>query len=255
MSSRTPAAFGDASDLVDVGLKSGHAFEGEPGEAVVLEVVEVRNLVDEDLGTSGECDQVVIHCRVARKDHRSVGGVETEGQGGVRVPVAHGDGQDPHDSVVEHGDGISRGPVVRLRNLDVDCAHEGPWVRHVAVQGHDVEVIGVPGENVVDQVRRPGKGTFRVDGRLAMERRVTGGSDVRCARSIDADGRERTAGLFDVHPPRVQEHAREVTGVVDMEVAEEDSFQAREIEAGLGERGWRSPPAVDDEDSSVDDKG
>ena len=94
-----------------------------------------------------------------------------------------------------------------------------------------------------------------MDGRLPIERRITGGSDVRRARSIDADGRERTAALSDAHPPGIQEHAREVTGVVDMEVAEEDSLQACEVETGLDECGWRAPPAVDHEDASVDDKG
>jgi hypothetical protein len=39
-----------------------------------------------------------------------------------------------------------------------------------------------------------------------------------------------------------------------MEVTEEDSLQAREVEPCLGERGWRPPPAVDDEDASVDDE-
>ena len=84
------AAFGDASDFVDVGLQSGHPFEIEPGEAVAFEVVEIRHLVDEDVGASGECDQVVIHRGVAGKHHRSVCAVETVGQGGVGVPVAHG---------------------------------------------------------------------------------------------------------------------------------------------------------------------
>ena len=74
-----------------------------------------------------------------------------------------------------------------------------------------------------------------------VHRRRTGGSG-------------RTA-LSDAHPPRIQEHAGEVTGVVDMEVAEEDGLQAREVETGLDECGRRPPPAVDDEDASVDDKG
>ena len=43
--------------------------------------------------------------------------------------------------------------------------------------------------------------------------------------------------------------------MVDMEVAEEDSLQAREVETGLDECGRRAPPAVDDEDASVHDKG
>ena len=141
-------------------------------------------------------------------------------------------------SVVEDGDGTSRGAVDRRRNRNVDCPHQRARVRHVAVQRHDVQVIGVSGENVVDQVRRSGKGSFRVDGRLPTERRITSGSDVRRGRSIDADGRERTTALADAHPPGIQEHAREITGVVDMEVTEEDGLQPCEVETGLDECGW-----------------
>ena len=72
--------------------------------------------------------------------------------------------------------------------------------------------------------------------------------------SIDAHGWERSAVLPAAHPPRIQEHAREVTGVVDMEVTEEDSLQACEVESCLDECRWRPPPAVDDEDASVDDE-
>ena len=69
------------------------------------------------------------------------------------------------------------------------------------------------------------------------------------------DGRERAAALSDAHPPRIQEHAREVTRVVDMEVPEEDGLQPCEVEACLDEGGRRPPAAVDDEDASVDDEG
>jgi hypothetical protein len=108
--------------------------------------------------------------------------------------------------------------------------------------------------NVVDQIRHSWEGSFRVDGRLPGERRFAGGSDVGGAGPIDAHWWERGAARPDASPPRIQEHACEVPRVVDMEVTEEDSLQAREVEPCLGERGWRPPPAVDDEDASVDDE-
>ena len=159
------------------------------------------------------------------------------------------------DAVVEHGDGASRGAVDRRRNGNVDCPHQGAGVRHVAVQRHDVQVIGVSGENVVDQVRHPRKGPFRVDGRLSTERGITGGGDVRGGRSIDADGWERTAVLRDAYPPGIQEHSRKVTGVVDMKVTEEDGLQPCEVETGLDECRGGASPAIDHEDVPLDDEG
>ena len=249
-----PGALGDASDVVDVGLQPRHSVEVGPGKAVALQVVEVRNLVDENVGASGECDQVVIHRGIAGEHHRSAWGVEPVGEGGVGVAVGHGDGRDSHDSVVEDGDGISRGPVSRRRNRDVDSPHEGSWVRHVTVQGHDVQVIGVTGEDVVDQVRHA-RGRAAPGGWLSL----VGTAHHRRERpGVPPVHRREQAGaghpLFDAHPPRVQEHAGEVAGVVHVEVAEEDGLQAREVEAGLDEGGRRPPPAVDDEDASVDDK-
>ena len=42
--------FGDAPDLVHVGVQRGHPFQGGPGDAVLLEVRQVGDLVDEDVG-------------------------------------------------------------------------------------------------------------------------------------------------------------------------------------------------------------
>ena len=45
--------FGDAADLGDIGMQRDHPLQGGIGEAVPLEVAEVGNLVDEDVGPLG----------------------------------------------------------------------------------------------------------------------------------------------------------------------------------------------------------
>ena len=54
--------------------------------------------------------------------------------------------------------------------------------------------------------------------------------------------------------PRVDEHAGQITDVVEMEMGDEHGFQAPEIEAGVDEGRRRSTSAVHDEDSPVDDQ-
>jgi len=55
-----PCAFGDAPDLGDVGVQRGHPLERLTRDAVPLEVVQVGDLVDEDLGPLRERDQAVV---------------------------------------------------------------------------------------------------------------------------------------------------------------------------------------------------
>ena len=65
MSSRTPARSATPSDLGDVGVQRGHPLEGGAGEAVPLEVAQVGNVVDEDVGAVGQGDQVVVRTVVS----------------------------------------------------------------------------------------------------------------------------------------------------------------------------------------------
>jgi hypothetical protein len=51
-----------AADRVDVDVERGHALEGCARGALPLEVVEVGDAVDEDIGARGERDQIVV-CR------------------------------------------------------------------------------------------------------------------------------------------------------------------------------------------------
>ena len=113
-------AFGDASDLGDIGVQRGHPFEGGTGEAVPLEVAEVGDLVDEDVGTLGEGDQVVVHGGVAGEHDRAVRGVETVRQSRNRPAVRHGDGGDLDRSVVEDDDRNLGGALHPGRDEDVD---------------------------------------------------------------------------------------------------------------------------------------
>ena len=51
MSSANSGPFGDAPDLVHVGVQRGHPFQGGPGDAVPNpEVRQLGDLVDKDVG-------------------------------------------------------------------------------------------------------------------------------------------------------------------------------------------------------------
>jgi hypothetical protein len=89
-------ASGDAPDLGHIGVQRGHPLQGGTGNAVPLEVAEVGNLVDEDVGTLGESDQIVVHGGVAREHHGAVRGVEPVGQRRDRPAVRHCDDPDPN---------------------------------------------------------------------------------------------------------------------------------------------------------------
>ena len=67
-------------------------FQGGPGDAVLLEVCQVGNLVDEDVGALGEGDEIVVHGGIPREHDRAVDGVETIGQRWNSSAMCHGDG-------------------------------------------------------------------------------------------------------------------------------------------------------------------
>ena len=56
------------------------------------------------------------------------------------------------------------------------------------------------------------------------------------------------------HAPPVEQHARQITDVVGMQVGQEHRFQTGEAESRAGEPGRRPAAAVDDEDPIVNDE-
>ena len=109
---------------------------------------------------------------------------------------------------------------VRGGNADVDSSYEVGGVGHVGVQGHDVEVVGVTSEDVLDQVCGSGRRQLWVDRRLAVEDGIAGRQHMRPPRPVDPNRRE---GAVIAHPdtPRVEQHAGEITCVVSVEVGEQ----------------------------------
>ena len=89
-------ALGDAADLGDIGVQPGHPLQGRTREAVPLEIAQVGNVVDEDVGAVGQGDQVVVHRGVAGEHHRAVRGVEAVAERRDRPAVRHRHGGDPH---------------------------------------------------------------------------------------------------------------------------------------------------------------
>jgi hypothetical protein len=71
----------------------------------------------------------------------------------------------PDHPVVEDGG--------RLRDVDLAGADELARVRHGGVERHDVQVVGVAGQDVPDQVSGAGIRQFRVDRGLAVEGGIT----------------------------------------------------------------------------------
>jgi hypothetical protein len=246
-------AFGDAADLGDIGVKRGHSLQRSAGEAVSLEVAEVGNTVDEDVGPLREGDQIVVDGGVAREHDGPVRGVEAVRESRNRPAVRHCNGADPNGLIFEHGDrdlGDALGP---RRDPDVDRSDQRARVRHPRVQRHDVQVVGVAGEDVLDQVRRARVREFRVNRRLSMEGGVAGRHRFRSRRPVHAD-RGKGPRIVGTDTPRVKEHADQITRVVDMQVAHEHGFQSSEVEPRVDERGGRSAAAVDHENSLVDDE-
>jgi len=149
-------ALGHAADLGDVGVQSGHPVQGGTRDAMPLEVAEVGDLVNEDVGALSQGDQVVIHGGVAGEHHGAVRGVETVRQRRNRVAVGDRDGGDPDNFVAEDeyrslGGALGAGGALGLdREGDVDAPDERARVRHAGVQRHDVQMVGVAREDALD---------------------------------------------------------------------------------------------------------
>ena len=115
-----PGPFSDPSDFADIGVKRGHPLQAGSGQAVPLEVAEVGNLVDEDVGAPGEGDEVVVGGGVAGEHDRTVRGVETVGQSRDRPAVRHGDRGDPNGAIFEDDDRVLGGTFSRCGDGDVE---------------------------------------------------------------------------------------------------------------------------------------
>ena len=96
-------ALGDRPDFADIGVEGRHPLEGGAGEAMALEVIQVRDTVDEDVGSVGEGDQIVVDRGIAGEHDGAVGGVESIRERGNDVSVCHHDPADANVRIVEDG--------------------------------------------------------------------------------------------------------------------------------------------------------
>jgi hypothetical protein len=101
--------------------------------------------------------------------------------------VGHAHCRDSHDAIVEARCAIPRGTWGRRRDRNVDGPNERTRVGHMDVEGHDVQVVGVAGQDVVDEVGDAGKRSLGVDGRLPSERGIACGSVRRRGGAVDDD--------------------------------------------------------------------
>ena len=237
-----PGPFGHPSHLADVGVQCGHSRQLRLVRAVPPQVIQVGDLVYQDVGPLGQGDQVGVRRRVAGEHHRAVRGVETVCQRRNR-PAVHDRHRPDPDRLILEDDHRDR----PRRDLQVEALHQRARVGHAGVQRHDVQVIGEGGQDVIDQVRRAGGGQLRVDRGHPVEHGVTLRQLRRPRRPVHPQRWQRAA-----HPPRVQDHARQVTDVIDVHMGQEHRFEAGEIQPCLDKRGWRPAPAVDHEHPPVD---
>lgn len=147
-----------APDLGDIGVQRGHPFKGGTGHAVPLKIAKVSNLVDEDVGTLREGDQIVVHGGVAREHHGAVRGVERYASAGTARPFVTATTATRTTPIVEDDDRNLGNALRPRRGGDIDAPDEFARVRHTGVQRHDVQMVGVVGEDALDQVRRAGAG-------------------------------------------------------------------------------------------------
>ena len=110
MSSRTRARSATPPTSVTSVCSAAIRASSAPVGAVPLQVVQVGDLVDEDVGPLGEGDQVVVHGGVAGEHDGAVRGVEPVGQRRNRPAVRHGHGGDPDRVIVEDDDRDRRRP-------------------------------------------------------------------------------------------------------------------------------------------------
>jgi hypothetical protein len=83
--------------------------------------------------------------------------------------VRHRDRGDP-DTFVVNDDDRNLGAIFRpCRGGDVDGPDQRARIRHMAVQRHDVQMVGVAGQDVGDQIRCAGCGQLGADRRLTVE--------------------------------------------------------------------------------------
>jgi hypothetical protein len=161
--------------------------------------------------------------------------------------VGHRDRADLDAPVVEDH-GRHRGLAGRPgRDGDVGRPDQLARVRHGRVQRHHVQVVGVTGQDVPDQVGGARGGQFRVDRGLPAEVSVTGRCLRRPARPVDVHRRHRPVRAHP-DPPRVQQQASQVTGVVGVQMTEEHALQPGEVEPRVGEPRRRAAATINHED-------
>ena len=143
--------------------------------------------------------------------------------------MRHRDSSHADNAIVEDSNRNLEHALSPGRNRDVDAPHERARVRHAGVQRHDVQMVGVAGQDVLDQVRCAGGRQFWVDRRFTMEDGITCWHHVGARRPVDADWCQRAVSAH-AHAPPVEQHASQITDVVGMQVGKEHRFQTGEAE-------------------------
>jgi hypothetical protein len=84
-------------------------------------------------------------------------------------------------------------------------------------------VVGVAGDDVLNEICRPGERSFRVNGGSTTEEVIARGSHLGSGRAKHAD-RWEWAVIVEAHAPRIEQHASKVSGMIDVKMCEKDSL-------------------------------
>ena len=149
---------GDAPDLGDIGMERGHPVKGGAGEAVPPKVAEVGNMVDEESAPWARA--IRSSFTVVSPENTTEPSVVSKryARAGTARPceTATAVTRTTPSSKTTTGSWVM--PSVRAGTWMSDSPHERARVRHAGVQRHEVEVVGVASEEVIDQVRRARRG-------------------------------------------------------------------------------------------------
>jgi hypothetical protein len=97
-----PRAFGDTPNFGHIGVERSHSVKGGTRESMLLEIAEVRDAVDEDVGVTGKPDQIVVHSCIAGEHDGALRGAEPVREGRHRPAVRHRRRRDSNVTVFEN---------------------------------------------------------------------------------------------------------------------------------------------------------
>jgi hypothetical protein len=93
----------------------------------------------------------------------------------------------------------------------------------LGVERHDVEVVGIAGDDAPNEISRPGERSFGVNDGRTTEEVIARGSHLGRGGAKHPNRRE-WAVIVEADAPRIEQHASKVSGMIDVKMCEEDGL-------------------------------